>query len=208
MAHMPETESPIEDLFLRAMQRRMAPTAKITPQVEVSTCVGRFRLDFVLDDGLTRIAVECDGAEFHGSEVSRDEWRDAATLGDGVVNLIYRFKGKDLTYRLDDCLMVLGFFHPRLFTTRGLHIIESLASKEVAKQLADQPPYLGEGDITIRYPAPEHGVMSFGKIEMLTPSAKRSQWIRKAHDFMHAGGFSSIAEARARWEWEHPVRRI
>lgn len=131
----PQTESPIEDLFLEAMNKRISETARLTPQVEVRTLCGTFRLDFLLEAGGKRIAVECDGHDYHDEE--RDEWRDAMIVGDQCVDEIFRFRGRDLVWRTDDCLLILRHFHPALFSERGVHIVERLGSQEARDQLAD-----------------------------------------------------------------------
>src|SRR5690348_13829612 len=101
-----QTESPIEDLLLEAVRPRLSESARITPQVDVPTACGVFRLDFVIEGGGVRIGVECDGADFH--DESRDEWRDALIIGSRQIDGIFRFRGCDLHWRLDDCLFAIA----------------------------------------------------------------------------------------------------
>lgn len=125
---MRETESPIEDLLLDAVRPLLAASARITPQVDVDTACGRFRLDFVIEGAGLRVGVECDGAAFH--DESRDEWRDAMIIGGQCVDEVFRFRGADLHHRIEDCLYVLARSHPYLFSERGAHKIERHASEE------------------------------------------------------------------------------
>jgi hypothetical protein len=102
----------------------------ITPQFEVTTLCGRFIIDFVLttSDG-NRVGIECDGREFH--DESRDEWRDAMILGEGHVDAIYRLRGSDITYYMEDILYLMAVLEPRFFSSRATKNLEVLASSEI-----------------------------------------------------------------------------
>lgn len=126
---MRSVESPIEAKFLKMTGPRLADGVLLVPQVDIDTVCGRFRLDFMVEHGGRRIAIECDGAEFH--DAARDEWRDAVTLGDGKADKIYRFRGQDLHYHPEDCLFLLSTWEPALFSERHRYIIERLSSSDV-----------------------------------------------------------------------------
>ena len=79
----------------------------------------------LLSNGV-KIGFECDGKEYHDS--SRDDWRDAMILGGGHVDSIFRFRGCDLTYHLEDLLFIVSRYEPNIFSKRGLLNLSNLAS--------------------------------------------------------------------------------
>src|SRR5207248_2965195 len=83
-----------------------------------------FRVDFALRLGDRVVVLECDGAEFH--DPSRDEWRDAAILGQGLAQTVYRFRGTDIWHCLNDCLWLLAFWEQPFFTERARESLERL----------------------------------------------------------------------------------
>ncbi|TGU70716.1 hypothetical protein E4633_17105 [Geomonas terrae] len=76
-----------------------------------------------------KIGFECDGKDFH--DESRDEWRDAMILGSKGVDAIYRMRGADLYYHINDILYFISKWDPELFSQRGLLNLEVLASDAV-----------------------------------------------------------------------------
>lgn len=90
----PPYESPLEELFALNAIKYLDDSVDFQKQVSVETICGQFRIDFVIDTGLKKVAIECDGKESHNK--SRDEWRDAMILGAGAVDVIYRLRGGDL----------------------------------------------------------------------------------------------------------------
>ena len=96
----------------------------------METICGRFVLDFLIESpSLGKTAFECDGKEFHNK--SRDEWRDAMILGATNINTIYRLRGSDLTYHINDVLYVIANYTPDIFSGRGVLNLKQLASKEI-----------------------------------------------------------------------------
>ena len=88
------TESPIETMFGLAMLERIHdPDWELIPQL----IWGRYRIDWVLRrDGKPDIFIECDGNEFHTSElaVARDKRRDAEIVAAGIK--VIRFTGSEI----------------------------------------------------------------------------------------------------------------
>lgn len=125
---MSECESQLEADFL--YDAKKYTHCDIAVQVPCPTPWGEFRVDFVFDITGEKVAVECDGKDFH--DLVRDEWRDAAILGSGLVNEIVRLRGCDLYYRAEDCLFVLMQWHPRLFSDRGRINLGILADERVS----------------------------------------------------------------------------
>ena len=122
----PEFESEIERLFGERLEPMLAPGVVLERQHNANTRVGNFRFDFYVVAGGERIAIECDGAEFH--DAGRDEWRDAATLGDGVVDVVVRVPGYGIVHRLDDSMAVLAHWYPAIFSERGRRLAEGKSS--------------------------------------------------------------------------------
>lgn len=125
----PPYDSPIERIFASCCFKHLRPDVQVEKQVEVSTGHGRFRIDFVLSVGDRRIAVECDGKDFH--ESFRDEFRDAILLGEGHFETVYHFRGCDITYWTDDCIWLMSVLDPQLFSERGHHQLGRLHHSEV-----------------------------------------------------------------------------
>lgn len=134
----PPFDSPIEAAFAESCFKFLSPNAVVEKQVEVSTAHGIFRLDFLMAVNNRKIAVECDGKDFH--ERLRDELRDAILLGGGNCDTIYHFRGCDLVYYPYDCVWLMSLLDKDLFSQRGhLHLdkLRSLAfdmsNKDTAK---------------------------------------------------------------------------
>jgi len=121
-------ESPLEELFAFNLEKYLDSSINLQNQIEVETICGNFRIDFVAYSKIKRIAFECDGADYHN--VARDEWRDAMILGAKAVDVIYRLRGSDLTYHIEDCLYLISKWEPEIFSQRGKINLEILASKE------------------------------------------------------------------------------
>ena len=121
-------ESPLEELFAFNLEKYLDSSINLQNQIEVETICGNFRIDFVAYSKIKRIAFECDGADYHN--VARDEWRDAMILGAKAVDVIYRLRGSDLTYHIEDCLYLISKWEPEIFSQRGKINLEILASKK------------------------------------------------------------------------------
>lgn len=145
--YSPSSESPIEELFAYNVAKYLADDVELVPQVSVQTICGRFVLDFVLRlPGVGQIGIECDGREFH--DESRDEWRDAMILGGGFVDAIYRLRGCDIHYHIEDLLFFLSHLHPWVMSKRGARNLEILAASEAKLSLVEDP---GKDIYRIRY---------------------------------------------------------
>ncbi len=132
-ANRDKLESPLEEFFIHTLEKYLAPHSSIIPQKEIKTLAGKFRLDFLLLVGNKRIAIECDGADFH--DEWRDEWRDALILGTGEVDTIYRFRGKDIHTFLNDCIYLIYHYDEELFNNRYPLIAQRLISDEIKNSL-------------------------------------------------------------------------
>lgn len=127
--YTPPYDSPLEDDFAYHITKYLEPTISLIPQHEVKTICGTFRLDFMAEAAGVKIGFECDGKDFH--DESRDEWRDAMILGSKKVDAIYRMRGSDLYYHIDDILYFISKWNPEIFSQRGLLNLQALASDAV-----------------------------------------------------------------------------
>lgn len=127
-------ESPLEEMFIERLEKYLFSWLTITAQYEVETIAGKFRLDFVIIIDNKKIAFECDGEEYH--DAFRDEFRDGLILGSGQVDIIYRFRGKDIYTFLDDCIYLIYHFDNELFNNRYPFLFPQLISNDLKEHLA------------------------------------------------------------------------
>jgi len=129
----PPYDSPIEEKFASYAAKYFDESIDLETQIEFNTICGLFRVDFVATtpDGFVTV-FEADGKEYHDEH--RDEWRDAMIMGTGKVDEIYRIRGSDLIYKLDDLFYVLSVLSPQLFNERQIKNLSVLASEELTKQ--------------------------------------------------------------------------
>ena len=117
-------DSPIEDAFAWECQKYLRNDICFESQVEIITKHGKFRVDFVLSTNDYKVAVECDGKDFH--DAHRDEIRDAIILGEGHLGIIYHFRGCDLTWATTECVWLMSVIDPIIFSRRGIIQLEYL----------------------------------------------------------------------------------
>lgn len=127
--YQPPYDSPLEDRFARRVVKYLHSDVEMEPQLEAATPWGVFRIDFGLTRGNLCVGIECDGKAFHSGEAAeRDDWRDAAILGRGSVDAIYRIRGTDLYQHPRDLLYLLSQRDPVLFSERGQTNLTRLAT--------------------------------------------------------------------------------
>lgn len=126
-------DSPLEEMFAWNIVKYLDEGVAFQKQIPVDTRCGKFRLDFIVQRSGRSIGLECDGEEYHCSR--RDEWRDAMILETGLVQAIYRFRGKDLFSNIEDCLFFLSVYEPQFFLERGLACLKVLASDDAKTAL-------------------------------------------------------------------------
>jgi very-short-patch-repair endonuclease len=110
-------ESPIEERLLNHIEKYIRGGIEIHPQYAVQTISGDFRIDFVLSSANRKIAIECDGIEFHtkNDDDWYDEWRDVLILFQSEVDTIYRVKGKDIFLNIIDIVYFIGEQEQEIF---------------------------------------------------------------------------------------------
>jgi hypothetical protein len=130
--YSPPYDSPIEDSFALHYVKYASPSIELLSQSQVTTLCGLFILDFVIQyQSGYRVAIECDGKEYH--DESRDEWRDAMILGEHHVDAIYRIRGSDIHYYIEDVLYLLAELEPGAFSERAVSNLKVLASPEIQR---------------------------------------------------------------------------
>jgi hypothetical protein len=127
LADITPCDSPIEDIFYQDFQKRIPSVARISRQFECRTGSGTFYLDFLVEVGDRRVGFECDGKDFH--ESIRDSARDRAIIDAGHAHRIYRLRGRDICFHLHDALDLIRVRDRSLFSERGHHNIEALATR-------------------------------------------------------------------------------
>jgi hypothetical protein len=129
-------ESPIENLLFESIFMSFADGVSFRSQVQFGTICGIFRADFVIEGFGRRIALECDGKEFHNYR--RDEWRNEMILGTGEVDWIYHFSGKDINFRTEECAYILATQESWAFNEEAIASLRakcSLNSPDLAIEL-------------------------------------------------------------------------
>lgn len=93
-------ESPIEKIFWSAAYFELSKLGQLTPQVRV----GPYRLDFALVGDNFKIAIECDGYDYHCTEkqISADNARDLELQRQGW--LVVRFTGVKIYGDVQECV--------------------------------------------------------------------------------------------------------
>lgn len=123
-------DSEIESAFFWEFRKVANDDIRMRTQEECRTARGTYWLDFVFFSQISgnKIAVECDGKQFHSA--TTDMHRDAAILKAGNVNRIVRIAGKDILYRPHDVFQMISCREPWLFSDRGREIIDTRAARD------------------------------------------------------------------------------
>jgi very-short-patch-repair endonuclease len=101
------TESPIEETLAGAI-RGWIDHHGVRAFVQTQARVGPFRADILVTVDSRKLAVECDGAEFHSSaeQVTRDKRRDRFFVARGVS--VMRFCGHEINRDPRACAIEVG----------------------------------------------------------------------------------------------------
>lgn len=188
----PPYDSPIEDLFAFSAVKYLHEDCQFDKQVEVPTICGTYRLDFLVTRGGRKMAVECDGKDFH--DRYRDEWRDALIFDAGGADVIYRLRGCDLTYHTEDLLYLMARWDSQFFSDRAKLNLNKLAADEVKPHGDDDFP----DGVTCDYRRPadrrrDYGI-SVDRYVRLAPQGKRVFWPfypKRVREYL-AAGYTSL----------------
>jgi very-short-patch-repair endonuclease len=197
--NLAKTESPIESAFLRCVSPLLRDDVAVVPQKGITSPWGVFRLDFVLERGALRVCVECDGAEFH--EDGRDEWRDVMCISAGYVSDVFRFRGKDLYARPDDCVGGLAVELPELFSERGLHIALRRASEDVEPQIRR---LLGIPQTAVRHAQYRNAPGCLSYWHRSAKSVARDPFCSMVAKYLDDHRGMSLQAVNDQWHVEHP----
>jgi len=147
----PPYDSPIEGIFAWNLTKYLRDDVEFKKQYKVSTEYGNFYLDFIVRIDGRYIGFECDGKEFHKDSL-RDEFRDAFILSTQNIEKIYRFKGKDIYFKIEEILYCISLLEPELFSKRGknnLRRLSNLADEE--RELCYNTTYIVIPSINISF---------------------------------------------------------
>ena len=125
----PASESPIATEIERQLSKHDLERTEFRREFPAPTEWAAFRIDIVLISEGRRVAIECDGAEFH--DEFRDELRDSLILGSGVVDTIWRLPGADIHNHVHDCLCLIDHYDGFIFDQRTRTVLSSQASPPV-----------------------------------------------------------------------------
>lgn len=103
----PPYDSPIEEEFIRNFIKYIDLEIETFPQHEIKTSHGCFKLDFAIKVKDKFIGIECDGKDFHN--IGRDTLRDIIIIDNSSIADIFRFRGSDITYFLNECLLIISW---------------------------------------------------------------------------------------------------
>jgi very-short-patch-repair endonuclease len=174
------TESPIECDFAYMLCKILKPGIIIESQVGFSTRLGDFRGDFVLETSNLKVLIELDGKEYHKD--TKDNWRDSFILGKKKVDLIIRFKRKDIVYNLIECCFILNQQLPDFFTERSkTNLINQLEPKNIseiqAKIKDEKKKYMDIYCFSLTY-FDEKEIDCQSILEMHYKSVKEGYWLK------------------------------
>jgi len=128
----PPFESPIEDIFAWNIVKYLSDSTELRKQVDFQTICGKFRVDFVAQNGRRKVGLECDGEDYHNE--GRDEWRDAILVGSRFLDAVYHFPGKGIFNGIEGCLAALLVWEPQLFSERGQINLGILVPKVASRE--------------------------------------------------------------------------
>ncbi|MEO0857529.1 MAG: hypothetical protein AAFY55_11860 [Bacteroidota bacterium] len=147
-AYAPPYESPLHDELAWHLVKYLHEDAVVHAGAELETPGAFFTVDFLIEapppmveprsqGRPRRIAIEIGGARDPRAERLRLR-RDATLLASGAVDALYRLRGSDLVYHLEDVLFMASRWDDHVFSERGRINLTTLASWE-AKTLRLRP---------------------------------------------------------------------
>jgi hypothetical protein len=142
------SESPIEDEIERLLPKYIADDASISQQIPIEYRTSQFRIDFLITCGALRIAIECDGRQYHSA--ARDLFRDAYILGTTEIASIYRISGTDIWRWPETALHLISEDIPDIFSQRGRTNLQTLSDARFAGEIYKTYDYLSWTDDNTR----------------------------------------------------------
>ncbi|MEM8556941.1 MAG: hypothetical protein AAGG50_03775 [Bacteroidota bacterium] len=147
--YLPPYESSLHDEFAWHLVKYLHEDVTLETGVEIETPGAFYTSDFVVTvpsaDTVDPwvVAFEIGGGRDAHTERLR-LIRDARLMASGVPDALYRLRGSDLVYRLEDVLYMVSRWDPLLFSGRGRRSLDKLASWEagVVRIRPEQPSVL------------------------------------------------------------------
>lgn len=137
----------LDDDFARELAKCLLPDVQFIPRLRVTTLLGEYSLDLHLRLRGFGVGLICDRSDGDLAYGYDQLWRDAALIGTGAVQVIYRLRHCDIEARLSDILYIVARSDSALFSERGQINLARLASDQA------RSTRLRQEYVEIRYPA-------------------------------------------------------
>lgn len=185
----PPYERPLEDEFAWHLVKYLQPIIGLQYQVKVTTACSNAWIDFVVEAGSRRIGFEIGNLD-PKVDAETLHYRDALVLGTGYLDVLYRFRGEDLMYRIHDALHLASKWDADLFSPRGRINLHTLASDE-ARAFMPRPH---DAEVQLTYVAEDHADQDLPQ-ELIVRRLSRAYPASWMHDYDHAlGRFSNTGD--------------
>lgn len=181
-------ESPLERDFAYQLVKYLQPGCAFEPQKELATPWGTYRADFGITIDTQTVIFEVDGKEFHDTWV--DEWRDSAILAAGHADAVYRLRGQDVHWCMDECLYVLSRMVPEVFSPVGRLNLETLGWPRIISLDVE----FGSFSVTASTDGAEPHLCG---IEVRSP---RLRWFPQRADYLRANAGRPLERLRDEWQ--------
>lgn len=189
----PPYERPLEDEFAWHLVKYLTPISGLLYQVKVTTACSNAWIDFVVEHGARRIGFEVGDLD-PAVDAETLHYRDALVLGTGYLDVLYRFRGEDLMYRIHDALHLASKWDAELFSPRGRINLHTLASQE-ARACTPRPH---DAEVRLAYVPEDDADMDLPH-ELVVRRLSRANPASWMNDYDQAlGRFSDTGNA-ARW---------
>lgn len=128
----PPYESAMQDDFAWHLAKYIREDATLDTATHFHTSHGSTTLDFVLNVQGQKIAFVCMGIRSK-EQIAQDEACFGELLAQGKIQMLYRLRGIDLYFHIEDCLYLISQSQPHLFHERGLINLKRLASEDALR---------------------------------------------------------------------------
>jgi hypothetical protein len=125
----PPYESAMQDDFAWHLAKYIREDAVLDTNVKYHTVHGATHIDFVLTLNGQKIGFVCIGIRSQ-DQIERDQQGYASLLADGKLSQIFRLRGIDLYFHIEDCLYLIAQAQKPLFSERGHINLKRLASDD------------------------------------------------------------------------------
>lgn len=201
----PPYEHPLDDRLAMHLVRHLAPTCAMQYRAIAPTPDDCFRADFLIEQcmprgGLRRMAIQW------REEAEAPLLRDALMVGGSAVDVLYRFREKELEAHLHDALFLAVRWNPALFEAGARERLARHASDEATSRRVRLSP--GRKQVRLTYPSPPVAVRPGEIPERPAPASalvvrrlSREQPAAWRQDYRRALSRLNLPEAPRRVAW-------